>query len=123
MSVVLNFNYIVLRKSEIETRYPGGLQSFRTEWIPESLGNEVKEDQHLISLITMGGGLDSLGEKLWETGLLVEGKLSSTAVFVGTDVCGYGTGCGWLEFGEEEGFLVCWLRGGDRGSLAYDYMK
>lgn len=44
MSVVLNFNYIVIRKSALEDSYPGGLDAFRADWIQESIGKDKDED-------------------------------------------------------------------------------
>ena len=123
MSVVLNFNYIVVRKTALENNYPGGLDAFRADWIPESIGQKNDEDQHLLSFISMGGYLQTLRKKLREIGLLEPEQRSSSAVFQGTDVHGSGDGCDWLEFDYEEGFLICWLKGKDRGPLSYAYMK
>ena len=123
MSVVLNFNYIVVQKSALEIAYSGGLNNFRREWIPESIGDENAEDLHLLSFISMGGYLQPLREMLRDIGLIGCLKKSSSTVYQGTDVEGPGGGCDWLEFDEEEGFIICWLKGKHRGSLAYAYMK
>jgi len=122
MSVVLNFNYLVIRKSALEESYPGGLAAFRKDWMPNAPKDE-EEDAHLVSFCSMGGGLAQLRDRLVECGLLESPGESNETVFQETIVRGEGSGCDWLEFDEEDGFLVCWLKGHDRGKLTYAYLR
>lgn len=122
MSVVLSCNYLVVRKTAVEELYPGGLAAFRMEWMPNSV-DAKDEDPFLLSFMSMGGGIDPLGMKLFECGFGPGDPLKSLNVFCGTEVRGIGHGCDWLEFGHQAGFLICWLKGKPRGKLAYAYLK
>jgi hypothetical protein len=53
MALVIRFNTIVVRKSSIEAKYPGGLDAYRDLYLPTN-ANFYFEDQHLIGHTSMG---------------------------------------------------------------------
>jgi hypothetical protein len=123
MSVVLNFNYLVVRKAAIESLYPNGMAGFRKEWIPQSIGQEAEEDTHLLSFISMGGFLEPLKKHLAECGIMPASGNAGPNAFAGTVAHGDSGGCDWLAFDKEDDFLVCWLKDKERGPLAYAYLR
>ena len=126
MSVVLNFNYMVIKKSILEKKYPDGLDAFRHDWMPADIGEQEYEDPFLLSFISMGGYLDPIIDKLIKLDIIVIEKnhlRNQNEVYIGSEVHGPPENCEWLEFDYEEGFLICWLKGEPRGKLAYANLK
>jgi hypothetical protein len=52
MAIVFAFNVMIVRKSEIDAQYPGGLAQFRLDWIARS--RRWREDEYLLVLSSMG---------------------------------------------------------------------
>jgi hypothetical protein len=53
MAVIFLFNVIVVRKSEVDAKYPRGLSQFRLDWMPKP--RRWREDHHLLAHSSMGG--------------------------------------------------------------------
>ena len=67
MAVMLEFNVILVRKAEIDTKYPGGLSQFRIDWLVKP-PERWCEDEHLIGFSSMGGYYDKVRTSLKSCG-------------------------------------------------------
>ena len=54
MAIALEFNVMLARKAEIESKYPGGLGQFRVDWLVKP-PERWCEDDHLLGFCSMGG--------------------------------------------------------------------
>jgi hypothetical protein len=61
MAIILAFNVLVARKTEIDEKYPGGGSQFRSDWLKKKWWCE---DEHLIAFSAMGPYLNEVAEQL-----------------------------------------------------------
>ena len=115
MAIIIEFNVIVSRKTEIDAKYPGGLAQFRADWLvrpPERWG----EDEHLLGFCSMAGYYENVGKRLLACGIDVfetsEGEDPEHIV----------SRCGWLgcdvQSWDDGHFVRCWLKGCEPGEVA-----
>lgn len=67
MAVMLEFNVILVRKSELDAKYPGGLGQFRIDWLVKP-PERWCEDEHLLGFSSMGGYYSNVRSRLLSCG-------------------------------------------------------
>ena len=67
MAIIFLFNVMVVRKNEIDTKYPGGLTQFRSDWMKRP--RRWREDEHLLACSSMGFDFKDAGERLRALGV------------------------------------------------------
>jgi hypothetical protein len=67
MAIIFLFNMIVVRKSEVLAKYPGGLAQFRLDWMPKP--RRWREDHHLLAYSSMGGVKEEVVDRLRALGV------------------------------------------------------
>jgi hypothetical protein len=92
MAIVFAFNVMIVRKSEIDAQYPGGLAQFRLDWIERP--RRWREDEYLLVLSSMWGGSEfrDLAERLKALG--VDVLFTDESVPPGENV----KRCSWLDW-------------------------
>lgn len=108
MALVIRFNTIVVRKSSIEAKYPGGLDTYRGLYLPTN-ANFYYEDQHLIAHTSMGSFYE-VYDRLTENGLAASQGGASLDSCGANQMDGLDSSCRWLETQSVGGLPVCWLR-------------
>lgn len=110
LAIVIEFVNVIVRKSSVEDKYPGGLDQF----VRQELCNYV-EDEHLVRVGFMSGR-DAFGfvKEMEVAGLRYsDDPLSDIAVITRSDPAVPS----WLTVGECEGYSACWLGGNPPGKL------
>jgi hypothetical protein len=121
MAIIFAFNVMIVRKSEIDAQYPGGLAQFRLDWITRP--KRWREDEYLLVQSSMGSGFRDVAERLKALG--VDVLVTNESVPPGENV----KRCSWLDWDVYErreirspsGFVQVhevtrhWLRGTDPG--------
>jgi hypothetical protein len=121
MAIIFAFNVMIVRKSEIDARYPGGLAQFRLDWITRP--GRWREDDYLLVQSLMGSGFRDAAERLKALG--VDVLVTNESVPPDENV----KRCSWLDWDVYErreirspsGFVQVhevtrhWLRGTDPG--------
>lgn len=125
MAIVFLFNVLVVRKNEIDAKYPGGLAQFRLDWMTKP--KRWREDEHLLFQSSMGGDFfKNVTERLRSLGVKV--LLTDESVPPAKVV----ERCGWLDWDiyerlvhkSPDGFVQThevarfWLRGTEPGDTA-----
>jgi hypothetical protein len=77
LAIVFEFNVMLARKSEIDSRYPGGLTQFSVDWL-EKPPERWCEDEHLLAFSSMGSYFKAVYKSLLECGVDVLGANQST---------------------------------------------
>src|SRR5215472_15305972 len=106
MAIQVACHLYVARKSEIESKYPGGLGRFRGEQVwphPKWL-----EDQYLAARSSMAYADEDLPGALTAAGISLETPGNP--------------GNAWLDSGSLDGVGACWLRGSEPGTLIYFFL-
>lgn len=114
MAIQLSSITILIRKSEIDEKYPGGLDRFRSDWM--IVPTAFCEDDHLAAFSFRGHYYFGIEESCKEFDI---------AVAVGSEAAGFGEECDWLEKGvtvdEQDPTSgespICWLKGTDPGEI------
>jgi hypothetical protein len=121
MAIVFAFNVMIIRKSEIDAQYPGGLAQFRLDWITRP--GQWRQDEYLLVQSSMGLLSRDVAERLKALG--VDVFLTDESVPPSENV----KRCSWLDWDVYErreirspsGFVHVhevarhWLRGTDPG--------
>lgn len=124
MAIIFLFNVMVVRKGEIDAKYPGGLARFRAECMPKP--GQWREDEHLLAQSSMGGGFVQVGERLKLLG--VDVLFTNESMPPAENV----KRCGWLDWDVYEHLEIKspdgsvrihevprhWLRGTEPGQTA-----
>ena len=108
MALVIRFNTIVVRKSSIEAKYPGGLDAYRDLYLPTN-ANFYVEDQHLIGHTSLGAFYE-VYDRLTANGLAASQGGASLDSSGANQMDGLEPSCQWLEAQSVGGLPVCWLR-------------
>jgi hypothetical protein len=61
MAIVFAFNVLIVRKSEIDPQFPGGLAQFRLDWITRP--RRWREDEYLLVQSSMGFDFRDVAER------------------------------------------------------------
>ncbi len=102
MAIEIEFVNVIVRKSAIERCFPGGLDAFVRQDIPNYL-----EDEHILRVGFMSTReAEELAEKLVSTGVKFDSTRDSEIAIVLTDSVPV-----WLECGNVDGRYACWLAG------------
>lgn len=121
MAIVFAYNVMVVRKSEIDAQYPGGLAQFRLDWMKRR--GLWREDEYLLVRSSMGSDFRDVAERLKALG--VDVLVTDESVPPGENV----KRCSWIDWDVYErreirspsGFVQVhevarhWLRGTDPG--------
>ena len=121
MAIIADFISFYIRKSEVETRFPGGMDQFRGRFYPPL------EDEHLIGFTFMDfkSATDVIAE-LGKYGFKFEPGNPNTDIGAVTQPFGEYNQCDWLEVEPLEGWTIsaAWLKGTEPGKIVCpDYMK
>jgi len=107
MGIQLQFNVLLIRKAEIDQRYPGGLKQFRVE--RTNFDTEPYcEDEHLVACSSMGGYYWKLAKHVMTFGI---------SVCEASEHSGPCGNCDWLETEGPPGWKVSWLKGMPQGEV------
>jgi hypothetical protein len=68
MAIGFDFNVIVARKAEMESKYPGGLSQFRIDWLAKP-PERWCEDEYLLTFSSMGAYYDKVRDQLRSHGI------------------------------------------------------
>lgn len=100
MAVEIEFVNVILRKSAVEAKFPGGLDGF----VRQGLANYV-EDEHILRVGFMSTS-DAYGfvEKLHRAGLRDLDEVAPDLAVISDDEVP-----AWLTVGKHEGRAACWL--------------
>jgi hypothetical protein len=107
MALVIRFNTIVLRKTSIAAKYPGGLAHYRALYLPH-YALVFYEDHHLIAHTAMGAFYE-VEERLASHGLSCQGNGGAVDYHYAHQADGIGSGCPGLAARVIGGLPVCWL--------------
>jgi len=107
MAVVIRFNAIIVRKSSIADKYPGGLDAYRALYVPKD-ANSYYEDEYLVVHTSMSAfyGVD---DRLVENGLVSSQGDDSSDYCGANQQEGVDASCLWLKGQHVGGLPVCWL--------------
>ena len=125
MAIVFLFNVMVARKVEIDSKYPGGMPQFRSDWLARP-PERWCEDEHLLAFSSMGFYFKNVADRLRSLGIDV--LITDESVPPSENV----KRCSWIEWDIHEkhehkspdGFVQVhevprhWLRGSPPGELA-----
>ena len=122
MAVILLFNVILVRKAEINAKYPGGLGRFRIDWLVKP-PERWCEDEHLLAFSSMGNYYDKVRASLKSCGADVldcsmadpPERMRSLCAWLESDAVPF------LEPRKDgsSGYEVrCWLKGCEPGETA-----
>src|SRR5262249_15720410 len=112
MAILIRFNTLIVRKSSIEAKYPGGLDAYRGLYLPRN-AHLYYEDRHLIAHTSMGGFYGE-PDRLAANGLVFSPGDASSDYCFANEVEGVKPSCQWLEVQSVGGALavraalVCW---------------
>ncbi len=106
MAIQLSSIIILIRKSEIDEKYPGGLDRFRSDWTV--LPTACCEDDHLVAFSFIGHYYAGIEESCKEFDI---------AVAVGSEEGGVAEEYDWLETGVTGESPICWLKGTESGEI------
>jgi len=111
LAVAIEFVNVIIRKSAVQGKYPGGLDGLARRGLSNYL-----EDDHLVRVGFMSSPeAIGLAERLEAAGLDYAGNGGSeVAVITGADEAAPS----WLSVGERFGRRACWLSGAPEGELA-----
>ncbi|TWU11915.1 hypothetical protein CA54_07270 [Symmachiella macrocystis] len=108
MAVEIEFANVIIRKSAIEAKYPGGLDGFAESDLPNYI-----EDDTLVRVGFMSTGeAHNLAGHLSQHGLTLNETAQSDVAVVQVDSIP-----DWLTIGPVDNSIGCWLIGTDPGSL------
>jgi len=113
MAIVIRFNTIIIRKSSIAAKYPGGVNAYRDLYLPHN-ANFYYEDWHLIAHTSMGA-FYGVHDRLMASGLTFSRGDGSSDCCYASMTRGVDPSCQWLESGQCCGGPICWLRGTESG--------
>lgn len=106
MAIEVVFYVLVARKSEIDGKYPGGIEQFRFDW-----GSTSLEDEHLLAYSDMGSDpRDDVATALREYDIDVFRTDSLEWIREHID---------WLECQKIGSCCFIWLRGSEPGDLEF----
>lgn len=124
MAIIFEFNVIVVRKMEIDAKYPGGLAHFRSQRLALP-PDRWCEDEHLLAFSSMGSYLREVGDSLRAAGVDV---LETNETEPPERIM---LRCGWLERNVKStvkrpmpkgsmtlSIVQYWLRGTEPGEVA-----
>ena len=107
MAVEIEFVNVIIRKSALGVKYPGGLDAFATTDLPNYI-----EDDHLVRIGFMSTAeACELAEALMQHGLSFDNTEQSDIAIVQQNCPA------WLTFGKFGDSVGCWLTGRDCGPL------
>lgn len=117
MSVYIEMLNVVVRRSAIDAKFPGGFEAFSRARPNETLC----ADDHLARVGFMGGcDVEQYVTELQESGLLFLENETAVDMVVIDMLGGPTTACSWVEWGlHSEGALAAWLRGRPPGPIAF----
>ena len=107
MAVVIRFNTIIVRKSSIAGKYPGGLDAYRSLYLPKD-ANSYFEDEYLVVHTSMGA-FYRVDERLLENGLVSSQGDDSSDYCGANQQEGVDASCQWLKSQNVGGLPVCWI--------------
>ena len=125
MALAVSFGFLIIRKEAISSRYPGGIDQFRQDWIPE-LRNRPRtgEDDQLFGFYSMGSYYYEAVERLREVGIVDQLDKPSPDVASGDIIGGFHAQCDWLrletyegEVNGQSGFAICWVKDSEQGEV------
>lgn len=109
---MIRFNTIIVRKTSLAANYPGGLDAYRSAYLPNG-ASFYYEDRHLVAHVSISGFYD-VEERLALNGLVRQGG-GASADASADDYCGANqadgveAGCPWLSTREIGALPACWL--------------
>jgi hypothetical protein len=110
VAIALEFLSVIIRKESLECKYPGGINAFVRQNLPNFL-----EDSHLIRVGFMSTrDADELVSMLVKAGFVSSDEPSSDLAIVSK---WEQPNCPWLTIGEHDGFTACWLANEPPGDL------
>jgi len=95
MAVVIRFNSLIVRKSNIDAKYSGGLAKYRQDVLPDEL--TFYEDHHLAVAFSMGGPWPYRDDLLQNCGLVYEHNGQVVDFTPANQLDGVDSRCDWLE--------------------------
>lgn len=108
MAVEVEFANVIIRKTALDTKYPGGLDAFAMTELPNYI-----EDDHLVRVGFMStGAAYDLAGGLAQHGLSFDDSKQSEIAVVQLNSCP-----DWLTIGQLQDTAGCWLAGSDPGPL------
>ncbi|MGO9115260.1 MAG: hypothetical protein ACLP9L_39105 [Thermoguttaceae bacterium] len=107
MAVVVRFNTIIVRKITLAAKYPGGLDAYRTAYLPKN-ANFHYEDRHLVPHTSMEAFF-GVYERLASNSLACRDDDGSSDNCGPDQTNGLGPDCPWLKARVICGLPVCWL--------------
>ena len=116
MAVVIRFNTIIVRKSSISGKYPGGIDTYRALYLPKN-ASYYFEDEHLIVHTSMGE-FYGVVDHLVELGFSFKEGDEYSDYFFASQQEGVNASHLWLNGQTVGGVPVCWLRGSPPGFLS-----
>lgn len=116
MSVVIEMLNVVVRRSSIEAKYPGGFAAFEANCPNFTLS----ADEHLARVGFMGPwDVESFLAELEQAGLTFLENDTAVDIVVLEHFEGPTTACAWIDWGSvPDGHLAAWLRGTAPGPIA-----
>ena len=131
MAIALAFNFLVIRKTAISEKYPGGIEQFRKDWLkPRPRRAPTGEDDHLFGFYSMGSYYQDVVDRLFEVGILDKDGTAHRSVARGDQIDGFYFDNDWLKLDEyyedvngKSGFLLCSLVDHDLGEVVEAYFR
>jgi len=131
MAIIFLFNVMVIRKSEINSKYPGGLAHFLDDWLAKKHMDPWCEDEHLIAFSSMVGIWGGVEAELRSLGIDVLCASQNTSPH---EICSC---CDWLDWDIyeridrelQDGTIFSqeveryWLKGTEPGEVVRDYSR
>jgi len=116
MAIEMECLSVVVPKSVIELRYPGGLSQYRDDCPNQTF----LEDEHLTRIGFMApSDVKNFTDHLIALGLVfLDERMRSVELVVVDMMGGPTTDCKWLKFKNDERGSRCWLRGTRPGKLS-----
>jgi hypothetical protein len=108
LAIVLEFNVIIVRKIEIQEKYPGGLAQFREDWLVKP-PERCCEDADLVAFSSMGWYFDKVFDRV--KGLAID--VCATSQSFDSDAAR--DSCAWIEWSRQGPLVRCWLKGSEAG--------
>jgi len=98
MAIAVSFGFLIIRKSSIDNKYPGGITQFRQDWLPRRRNRPLTgEDEDLFGFYSMGGGMRPLIDSLEEAGFSTIETQPSPDLAFGTITDSFLASCDWLQ--------------------------
>ena len=111
MAIVLEFNVILARKTEIEAKYPGGMSQFSLDWLTKP-PERYCEDEHLVGFSSMGSYYNKVILCVQTHGIEV---FQTSETEKPEDMK---RRCEWIDNDYHPPMIRCWLKGTEAGNVA-----